>query len=162
MATQSKTASKKSAAPKKAATKAASKSSAPTKSEAKKKSAPKAGELVEFDATPNKVRGILQSDGQVLVNGILQTPVGEVSKVDTTALSAGDRKNLENETTKVQTFEEIGVPKHRIGENIHEQNPDLAADINRERRMQVARQATEPQVKQTLTGDEAEEALSGE
>lgn len=62
-------------------------------------------------------------------------------------------ENVNDPSKKLKTLEEIGVPKERIGENLHEQNPDLHMAINANK---ARKQQEQPE---TLTGSRAEEFI---
>lgn len=159
----------KGAAPKKAATKqapqkAASKSAAKKKPAefreySGKKGAPKNGTLVEFiDATPK--RGIFV-DGAVHINGIAHTSIHSLREVDMDSLDDVTKSQLQGNLEKAQAFQKLGVPPHRVGENLHEQNPDMAADVMRNNAANFQRNtATARAQANTNYGEQAEETIA--
>lgn len=160
MATKKKsaTASKKSS--KKAAKKAAPKGA---KQQAYKpqpfvefeRSKPKDGELVEF-VTSVSHRGIYNKKENVIYeNGVKHTPHAW-RKIDERQLSGQEKSAYQHDRNKEDVWNKNNIPQEHRGENLHEQNPDLAAATIRQGVSNANRDVNRQEIGGTKTGDEAE------
>jgi hypothetical protein len=119
----------------------------------------KNGDLVEFtDSVVN--RGVYNAEeGVIYVNGNKHTPA-KMKRVDPNSLSSSEVNKLQGDQRKADSFNRIGVPHERRGENLHEHNTDLQAAISRNRTTgQLQGDANQKAFDESLIGEKANETI---
>lgn len=127
---------------------------ATTKAAPKKAASKKATKKTDLDKGVNSVPTRLQTDSEKNA----EKKKAESNKPKTEKVFNAQASGVEIEKDVVEANEKVwndlDIPEHRKGENLHEQNPELAVDANRLRASRLESASNQSDLKKTKTGEE--------